>query len=198
MIVNLIDAQKGVLPRLELKKGWLLDLENDHSRSIGARHRGSCCDFGMVFVIQMHGGTITKVKEQSRSEPLEGLASCLSFACFHIQSVSNGHKVHDEYSVVDGIEDLVWNGIPKVGGESHQQQECQDAVSGNHDFFGELVAKGLFSIRAKQSKEGKEENDRPKDDDDHGIPEVNVHAKASVQGQDVVDERITQAADRIA
>ena len=146
VIVNLIDAQKGVLSRLELEKGWLLDLENDHSRSVGAGNRGSSCDFGLVFVIQMHGGTITKVKEQSRSEPLEGLATLLSFACFHIQSVSNCHKVHDKYSVVDGIEYLVGNGIPKVRGESHQQQEPQDAVSGNHDFFRELVAKHLLTI----------------------------------------------------
>jgi len=152
----------------------------------------------MVLVVEMHGGTITKVKEQSRSEPLEGLASLFSSAGFHIQSMSNGHKVHDEDGMVNGVEDLVGNGIPKVRGESNYQQESQDAVSRNHDFFGEFFAKGLLSVRAEKSEEGKEENDGPKDNDDHGVSEVNVHAKASIEGYDIVDEGIAQATDCIA
>jgi len=110
----------------------------------------------------------------------------------------NGHKVHDEHGMVNSVEDLVGNGISKVGGKSNQQQESQDAVSRNHDFFSELFAKGLLSIGTKQSKEGKEENDGPKHNDDHGVSEVNVHAKTSVQRQDVVDEGIAQSADCVA
>mmetsp|Transcript_30987 Transcript_30987/g.74542 ORF Transcript_30987/g.74542 Transcript_30987/m.74542 type:complete len:219 (+) Transcript_30987:2934-3590(+) len=149
VVVNLVDAQECVLSRLEVKECWFLENENDHARPVGTCHRGRARDFGLVFVVQVHGGPVTKVEQQGGSEPLEGLASLFSGACFDIQSVSNGHKVHDEHSMVNGVEDLVGNGMPKVGGESHQKKKTEDAVSRNHDFVGKLFAKSFLAVRTE-------------------------------------------------
>jgi hypothetical protein len=52
--------------------------------------------------------------------------------------------------MVDDVEDLVGDGMAKVGRNANQEQYCQVAVSSDHDLFGKFLAE-CFSP-SEQSK----------------------------------------------
>ncbi len=56
--------------------------------------------------------------------------------------------------------------VPVSGGETYIEtyKESQNTIPGNHDFRGKFVTEGLFSFRARQTKED-EEYDRSREDD---------------------------------
>ena len=91
---------------------------------------------------------------------------------------------------MNGVEDLIGDRMAKEGCAANQEQECQDAISSDHDLVGKFVAKSFFSIRAEQSKERKEEDDCPKDNEDHGVSKMDVHAKGPIKWQDVVEKGV--------
>lgn len=195
VVVDTIDSQESKLTRRKAKENGLFQFENDHSRAIGTRNSGRAGDLGRVLVIQVHSGSITKVKEQRRGEPLEGLTPFLPSSSFHIQCVRNRHKIHNKHGMMNGIEDLVGDGMAKVRRESNQKHERQDAVSGNHNLFCKLFAKCFFSIRAQESEKGKEENHSPEHNDNHSITKMDVHPERAIERQDLVHKRFAKSRD---
>lgn len=100
--------------------------------------------------------------------------------------MGDGDRIHHKQDVVQRVEQLIGNSMPQIGGDCHDQQSSEDAVSRAHDLRCELYTEGLRAILRQRlrsvyllvahlSEEQKEHQSAKENDGNHEVSQVDVH-----------------------